>query len=215
MEKVLPPKISNTPFKKIKLPDHLYQKIIEEYKSMSFDNVVCDVKYDTGWGDYSSYGVSIPGSKSPFYNFSQISKELYDECFSTLTPIIEEWSGVKVEKTWGYGIRSYVKYSTLKLHRDRCDTHILSCIIFVDEKSEEKWPLDFFDHDHNHHQITFESGDLLFYESLCLHGRITPFNGDYYRNMYFHWKPKNWDCSNLKNLKCTFVNLDEYLNYYE
>jgi prolyl 4-hydroxylase len=77
--------------------------------------------------------------------------------------------------------------------------------------------LDFFDHKHKHHQIFFEPGEMLLYESLCAHGRLAPFKGDYYRNMYFHWKPKNWDleCEKYSDIKYVYKNADEYLKFYE
>jgi prolyl 4-hydroxylase len=115
-----------------------------------------------------------------------------------------------------YGVRSYVRNSMLKLHRDKFDTHVLSCIVFIDQKAKENWCLDFFDHDHKHHKVFFEPGDMLLYESLCVHGRITPFNGDYYRNMYFHWKPVGWDLEwQSYSAKPRFKNVDEYINYYK
>lgn len=217
MTNKLPPVFAKTPFKKVKVPDSLYQSMMNEYSTMSFDNEKDERVYSQEWGDYTCGGITVQGSNFPYYNFCNISEKLYDECYDTLTPIIEDWAGCEVEKTWGYGVRSYVKNSTLKLHRDKLDTHVLSCIIFIDQKSEKNWHLDFFDHEHNHHKVFFESGDMLLYESLCVHGRITPFNGNYYRNMYFHWRPKTWefDVDNYSSMKLRFKNLDEYLNTYK
>lgn len=216
MTNTLPPVFSRTPFKKIKIPNLLYQNIMNEYSSMSFDEEKDGCEYCPDWDEYTCGGVTIDGSNFPYYNYYKISERLYDECYDTITPIIEEWSGYEVEKSYGYGIRSYVKNSTLKLHRDKMDTHVLSCIIFVDQKSTENWPLDFFDHEHNHHKVFFEPGDMLLYESLCVHGRITSFKGEYYRNMYFHWRPKVWEhqMDNYSSIKYRFKNLDEYLNFY-
>jgi prolyl 4-hydroxylase len=217
MTNILPPVFSKTPFKKIKIPNSLYQNIMKEYSFMSFDEEKDGFEYCPDWDEYTCGGVTIDGSNFPYYNYYKISEKLYDECYDAITPIIEEWSGYEVEKSYGYGIRSYVRNSTLKLHRDKMDTHVLSCILFVDQKSKENWPLDFFDHEHKHHKVFFEPGDMLLYESLCVHGRITPFNGDYYRNMYFHWRPKVWECqmNNYSSIKYRFKNLDEYLNFYE
>lgn len=217
MKSILPPKISKSPFKKVRIPEELYSKIMNEYSSMKFTHVVDDVEYDPTLPVPTVGAISVNGSSNPYYNFCELSKSLYEECFDTITPIVQEWSGCEVDKSWGYGVRSYIKDSILHLHRDRYDTHILSCIVFIDEKSDVKWPLDFFDHEHNHHKVIFEPGDMLLYESLCVHGRITPFQGEYYRNMYFHWKPSNWEdvCWKYKNLKTSFRNVVEYLNYYD
>ena len=119
-----------------------------------------------------------------------------------------------MKKAWAYGVRSYTPNSILHLHRDRCDTHVLSCIIFVDQDSEVNWPLDFYDHEYKHHQVEFEPGDVLFYESLCVHGRATPFKGNYYRNMYFHWTPTDWVKEEYRDMKCAFKDDEEIRNLY-
>lgn len=214
---LVPPSFSEYPYKKIKLPEELYSKIMKEYSMMSFDEFCGSTGYNDAWDAHTSSGISIVGSENPHCYFSQLLDHLYEECYDLITPYVEEWSGCKVERTFFYGIRSYVRNSILHLHRDRYQTHVLSCIVFVDQKSEENWPLDFFDHQHKHHQIFFEPGEMLLYESLCAHGRLTPFKGDYYRNMYFHWKPENWDleCEKYSSIRYFYKNVDEYLKFYE
>ena len=92
------------------------------------------------------------------------------------------------------------------MHRDEIKTHIVSCIIFIDEQPKNtNWPLDFWDHDGIRHKVIFEPGDMLLYESLCVHSRYTPFQGEYYRNMYFHWRPDNWDHTPYKNNKVQYL----------
>ena len=53
--------------------------------------------------------------------------------YKELTPLVTRWSRTPLKKAWAYGIRSYTPNSILHLHRDRCDTHVISCIIFVDQ----------------------------------------------------------------------------------
>lgn len=213
MTHILPPPFSKFPFKKCKVPDSLYSKIQKEYSQMSFDEKCSSTGYDPGWDAYTSSGVSILGSDDPHCYVSRISDSLYKESYEMISPYIEDWSGCQVEETWGYGIRSYVRNSILHLHRDRYQTHILSCIVFVDQKSEKNWALDFFDHEHNHHQVFFEPGEMLLYESLCAHARLTPFQGEYYRNMYFHWKPKDWDLVSEKysSIRSCYKSVEEYM----
>lgn len=213
--KIKPPIFNQVPFKKIKIPVDLYSDIKKEYETMKFKDILnCKISYEKVYGTHTSAGVSILGSNSPYYYKDEISPNLYDRCYDKLTPIMEEWCGKKLEKTWGYGVRSYVKNSILQLHRDRVDTHIISCIIYIDQKSEINWPLDFYDHSNNHHQVFFDDGDMLLYESLCVHGRETPFRGKYYRNMYFHWKPLDWDSEKYKFMKTSFKNSHELRNFY-
>lgn len=215
-DKTRPPIFNKVPFKKIKLPELLYSKIQDEYRRMRFDNVITsDLSYESYYNTVTSGGISIKGSETPYYHKSDVSEQLKNECYKVLTPILEEWCGKSLDVTWAYGIRSYIRNSILHLHRDRIKTHVISCIIFVDQKSEKNWPLDFYDHDHNHHQVFFEDGDLLMYESLCVHGRETPFQGKYYRNMYFHWKPSDWDFTPYRNMRTAFVNKYDIINYYK
>lgn len=210
----LEPIFNEVPFKKVKLPEDLYSFIMEEYKKREFDQIDQCIEYSTVYDCYTSAGISIRGSDQPYCLKTDISTELYEKCYDVITPIIEEWSGQRLQKTWGYGIRHYVHDSVLHLHRDLIQTHILSCIIFIDQKSDKNWPLDFFDHEHNHHKVYFEPGDMLLYESLCVHGRLEPFRGEYYRSMYFHWKPMHWSYDKYEDLKVEFKDEHEFRNYY-
>jgi len=214
MNDVLQPIFNEVPFKKVKIPEPMYSSMMEEYKTLVFDQLDQEVIYDRNYKTYTSGGISVKGSRNPYCLKTDISSDLYDVCYQTITPMIEEWSGQELEMTWAYGIRNYIRNSILHLHRDRIETHIISCIIFVDQQSEENWALDFLDHEHNHHKITFEPGEMLFYESLCLHGRVDPFQGDYYRNMYFHWKPVDWWYDDLHDLRTDFKDVSEFRNYY-
>jgi len=216
-EDILPPIFNDVPFKKVKIPDDLYSHLMDEYDVMEFTKVDDDIEWDPVVNEYCNGGISVRGSNRPYTFKTDISAELYNHCYESITPMIEDWCGQDLEMTWGYGVRNYIRNSILHLHRDRVETHIISVIIFVDQKSKKNWPLDFWDHDHNHHKVYFEPGEMLFYESLCLHGRIEPFTGKYYRNMYFHWMPEDWDYEeyDLEDLKCAFRNPIEFKNYYD
>ena len=131
--------------------------------------------------------------------------------------MMEEWTGIELTPSWAYGIRSYPDGSVLGLHRDRIETHVLSCIIYVDRKSPQNWALDYYDREYNHHEVFFEKGDVLLYESLNVHGRTTPFDGDYYRNLYFHWRPAVWEIEYLEKysrMKGSFKDEQSLLEYY-
>ena len=144
---------------------------------------------------------------------SEFVVDSFKKLDTLLRPLAEEWSGVELEFVNGYGVRSYVRDSILNVHRDNPASHIISAIIFVDEyPGKIKWPLDFVDHDKKHHQVTFEFGDMLLYESLCPHAREIPFPGEFYRNMYLHWKPKNWDPTPYSQNKLKYSSIQEALN---
>lgn len=108
-----------------------------------------------------------------------------------LKPFHEDFSGAKLEATALYGIRSYSNENTLVMHRDRVKTHHISSIILIDKdlNKKEDWALNFIDHNNNEHKLYLEPGEMVFYESAtCLHGRIEPFKGNYYNNMFVHYK---------------------------
>lgn len=191
------PKFSNIGYKKNKVPEELYSLIMKEYKTVKEWKIKRDEQrsYDPYLRVATKSGISIMNSNDPFYGYYQLSDETVSECYKVLTPIISDWANVDLEPTHQYGIRSYCKDSVLHMHTDIQDTHVVSCIVFISEHpSNVHWPLDFIGHDKRHHQIVFQPGDMLFYESLRPHGRITPFTGNYYRNFYMHWKPVGWKC---------------------
>lgn len=188
------PKFGDRPFKKIKIPDKLMLEMQVAYNQARFNEICSDSYYDPEYKMTVAGGsVAMYDCQRPFYLRATIPNYIFNRWGKELQPIMEEWSGVELEFIQGYGIRSYNRDSILSVHRDEIKTHVISAIIFVDEYPDVKWPLDFLDHEGNHHKVTFEKGEMLLYESLCVHARETPFMGEYYRNMYFHWKPVTWD----------------------
>jgi len=203
------------PFKKIKIPPELLIDFQVAYNQARFNDIQDDYYFDPEYGKTVAGGsVSIIECQKPFYLRSTISPHIFNRWSKILQPYMEEWSGKELEFVTGYGIRSYVKDSTLAVHRDEIKTHIISAIIHVDEHPDVKWPLDFVDHEGNHHQVTFEKGEMLMYESLCVHAREMPFIGEYYRNMYFHWMPIDWDHSPYVNNTVRYKTIKEAQNEY-
>lgn len=185
------PSFGKTPFLMIDTPRELQKLIEREYRVMDFWNT-------------SQHGITTKDGQPALLQEATISRKLHDTSFEMIEPYIEEWAGVKTERSWGYGIRSYGDGSILKMHRDRIETHVLSCIVHVDDLTYEPWPLEFVDHQGNLSRVYFERGKTLLYESLCPHGRTQPMNGKFYRNMYFHWKPEGWDSKPYQDVKVWF-----------
>ena len=103
----------------------------------------------------------------------------------------EDFAKVKIEPSSIYGIRSYKNGNTLSMHRDRIETHHVSSIIVVDKdlNGQEDWALNFIDHNKIEHKLYLQPGQILYYESArCLHGRKEPFKGNFYNNMFVHYK---------------------------
>jgi len=104
-------------------------------------------------------------------------------------PIIEEWTGKKLEATSLYGIRVYRDKAILATHVDRLPL-VSSCIINVDQDTNEPWPIEVYDHQGRAYNVTMEPGDMVLYEShTVLHGRPFPMNGSHYANVFVHFQP--------------------------
>jgi len=203
------PRFGKFPFLLLSTPLRLQQALEEEYGRMVFEYEDKIAEHDPEYKTAVLNGISSVLSEVPNVGHAPVSQELMNLAYEEITPLLEDWSGCELERSWGFGIRSYGPGSVLHVHRDRVDTHVVSCIIHVDDQASNAWPLDFIDHEGEHHSLTFENGTMLFYESLCPHGRATPFQGDYYRNMYLHWRPKNWDPLPYRKMKVQFSDLQE------
>ena len=105
--------------------------------------------------------------------------------------LVEAWSGVELELTDIYGMREYRDGARLLSHVDREATHAASLIINVAQGVIRKpWPVEIYDHADRLHEITMEAGDIIYYESArCLHGRMQPLEGEFYVNLFAHYRP--------------------------
>ncbi|MFT7531455.1 MAG: prolyl 4-hydroxylase, partial [Gammaproteobacteria bacterium] len=122
-----------------------------------------------------------------------LSEELAQPLINVVQNICTSWCGVELEHVATYGIRIYRRGTSLRMHRDRPHTHIISAVLNVDQSVDENWPLAVEDHQCRLHQECLEPGELLLYEGARLtHGRPTALNGEYYANIFIHFKPKNW-----------------------
>jgi|688.fasta_scaffold140418_1 prolyl 4-hydroxylase len=133
---------------------------------------------------------------SNILSFNTAPSELQELLKNEISLLLTEWINYKTNLNYvcTYGIREYLKGSILKNHYDKKESHVISAIIHLDDKSEKPWPLYIEDHHFRPNEIEMEYGDVVFYESsTCLHGRPTPFDGYYYRNMYIHFKPEKWE----------------------
>jgi prolyl 4-hydroxylase len=60
----------------------------------------------------------------------------------------------------------------------------------IEQSVDEDWPLEIEDHAYRIHRIVMEPGDMLLYEGGRLpHGRPTPLKGDYFYNVFAHFRP--------------------------
>jgi hypothetical protein len=133
---------------------------------------------------------------SKFVDLQGLEWEILEE----LRPLHEEWSGLKLKPSSAYGIRLYRNGSSLVMHYDKIQTHVISCIIHVGHEYDDDnnpWPIEIEDHNGVIHAVNLEAGQMLFYESAsCVHGRREIFRGKYYAGIFIHYQPVDksiWD----------------------
>ena len=203
------PRFAVTPFQRFAIPQRLQDALTAAMAELVFEPVAKQPVSDEAYGAAVVDAISAASPAGLQLAQAIVSPDLMELAYTEITPLIEAWAGCPLERSCGYGIRSYGPGSVLHVHRDRLDTHVISCIVHVADQAPHPWPLDFIDHEGAHHAVTFERGSMLFYESLCPHGRTQPFAGSYYRNMYFHWRPREWDPSPFEGMVCKFASLVE------
>lgn len=185
------PKLTELGFKVMQCPPTAWGIIQDAYNLLKNNPVP-----EQGVGRDIIDGGEIPAEMMSFDNLTSIRDLLLEE----LKPIHEEFSGgANIEPAALYGIRSYNKDATLVNHTDRIETHHVSSIVIVDKDLDcgcnqtkgvpNDWALEFQDHNGEWHQIYAEIGEIILYESAtCMHGRPTPFKGNFFRNFYAHYK---------------------------
>ena len=110
-----------------------------------------------------------------------------------IKPILQTWCKHELSLSAIYGIRPYVKGSTLAPHVDRKDTHHISAILIIDKDLSccmpvYDWGLELQDHRSKWNTIYADVGEMILYESsICRHSRVTPFQGIYFRNLFVHY----------------------------
>jgi len=180
-------------FKKIKMPKDLYKKLLVWYLQNEKKAVV-ERKYDNIVGTIRNVNKQFPATQ--IIHLHQ-NKELTTEFNKVMLEEVTKWSGVdNLIHTSTYGIRMYERGDVLISHTDRPNTHILSAICSIwQEDMDEPWALEIKDPDGWWHEVYFEPGDMVFYESDILeHGRMRPLKGHKYANMYVHFKPEDYNC---------------------
>lgn len=183
------PKFTELGFKKLKIPENIWEYILEIYdKAKQFKseenlaNKTETIPSSLGTNSTDIFSLdNLPDMRAKLHlDFLQIHKE---------------WCGVEIEPTWIYGIRSYNKGASLYFHRDRIATHHISSIICVDKdlSGQEDWALNIEGHDGKMYDIYLEPGEMILYESAkCLHGRKESFKGEFFRNLFIHYKLKDY-----------------------
>ena len=174
------PNYTTLGFKKIKIPLKLLSELQNWYK-LNINNFEKEYKISE----------SKNNSSNKVSNYiCHLDNDIRTQINNNIKPILEKWSNQNLELTSIYGIRSYTNNSFLDMHTDIPETHIISCIIHIDDKSNNPWPLYIRDNYYRDYKIYFNWDEMVLYESArCLQERPKLFDGDYYRNLYVYYKP--------------------------
>lgn len=112
-----------------------------------------------------------------------------DRLIDAILPLHEEVFNTKLTPSVMYGVRRYNRGSILHMHNDKFITHHVGSIIVVDKDldGQEDWPLHIVNNQGIEDKVYLNVGDIIFYESArLLHGRPTPFLGNYYSIVMTH-----------------------------
>jgi prolyl 4-hydroxylase len=178
------PRLSELGFKVTKVPEKTFQLITEAY------NLLKPTIREENWSGITNFIHDNKGnSPVEILNmdaFTRIREIIAEE----LLPLHEEFidNRERLIPKWIYGIRSYKRGAILEPHTDTLATHHISSIIIVDKQVDKDWPLDIQDHLGKWHKVYAEPGDMILYESATnKHGRMEPFEGEYFRNFFLHY----------------------------
>lgn len=120
----------------------------------------------------------------------QITRDLRTSIINYIQPELETWTGLELFPTYVYGIRTYRRGAELKMHKDTLQTNIISVIINVDQEVDEPWALQIKNHEGELFELLLQPGEMCLYESATLeHGRVKPFNGNYFSNVFASFIP--------------------------
>lgn len=122
--------------------------------------------------------------------FTDLSEELKNRLAEYFLPAVKHLTGIPMEYTFTYGIRTYQRGSVMKLHTDRTDVCPVTVLLNVDQQVDSPWPFTLVDTAGNAKEHLTQPGQYLIYEGSQLrHGRKFPLNGSSYSNILIHYKP--------------------------
>jgi len=202
-------------FKKVKMPEEMWEKILDYYHSLpdTLETHVAgyinnqpnrrkarEAREHAQHADANGKGTGKMGMAEAVTYIREFTGPERDMILSYMTSILEEWIGgprrpIKLQYTSIYGMRIYTNGSMLMNHCDRADTHAISAILnIMQEGIREPWPLSIMGSDGKTHEVIMEAGDMVLYESARLtHGRPQAFQGDRYCNGFVHMRPSGAD----------------------
>ena len=179
------PNYTKTGFALAQLPRDIFEKIQNFYVSHQEHK-----KNEVVPGGFISNSDPKNTQSSSLIN---LREDLREEIHILLKVLMEKWCGKALLPTYVYGIRVYHRGAVLKCHQDRMETHIISAIINVDQQVDQDWPLVIYDNYYRRHEVILKPGEVIFYEGARLmHGRPFPLRGNFFANIFCHFKPSGY-----------------------
>ncbi len=135
---------TNTGFKKVQAPKSVFE-LLSKYWTSHYDE-----RAKEQWPRGNTY-VNHWAAPTYMVNVEETSLrgggyDLKRKIWDGVKPILEEWTGMKLEPSSMYGIRQYTTGAILSPHADR-NPLISSCIINVAQDVDEDWPLEVYGRD--------------------------------------------------------------------
>eukprot|EP00928_Gymnodinium_smaydae_P024858 TRINITY_DN1999_c0_g1_i1.p1 TRINITY_DN1999_c0_g1~~TRINITY_DN1999_c0_g1_i1.p1 ORF type:complete len:424 (+),score=34.83 TRINITY_DN1999_c0_g1_i1:80-1351(+) len=109
--------------------------------------------------------------------------------------VLEWWTGLPMEHTMTYGVRTYRRGNVLIDHVDRKDTHIASAVLQFSQSVDVNagWPLEVLLPNGRVGEVYLQPGEMVLYEGAWLmHGRPQVFRGENFSNVFSHFRPRDW-----------------------
>eukprot|EP00041_Stephanoeca_diplocostata_P019475 m.420241 g.420241 ORF g.420241 m.420241 type:complete len:434 (-) comp21315_c0_seq7:689-1990(-) len=185
------PMYTKTGYKKIPMPDGLYEELQAWYHKHEH------LRAEEDWSKIATQ-LNTHEAKMTMVSFDHdaITRDRISNTY--VRPILSNWSGIAEDSMAlkaVYGIREYYRGNELRTHVDTIATHVLSAILNINQVGmDEPWPLEVINHDGVRELITMEPKEMVLYESATLpHGRPFPLKGEKFSNMFVHYQPKGWD----------------------
>lgn len=177
------PRLTQDGFTKRKLSDELFFQIKKYYE----DNINNFYMEESGLGTNGIGNVKDLEGPAAYIAYNHDFTTLVLE---NLKKVHEDWCEFELKASMGYGPRKYINGSYLQPHADKPYTHVISSIVNIDQDDNHDWPLQIYGYDNKVHEVFLKPGEILLYEgSKLLHGRILPYKGTHFVNLFLHYRP--------------------------
>jgi hypothetical protein len=150
----LVPKLTTHGFEVVDVPRDVFQKLSEKVQKgiENWDNLPEERQIDAVY--------TRPGLLPKFVQLGGVAHEVHQALLSQH----EAWAGgMKLVPTSIYGVRLYQNGSSLTMHHDKMQTHVISSIVHIAHEYDDDnhpWPIEIEDHDGVLHAVNLQPGQV-------------------------------------------------------